>query len=292
MPSPLQRVTEVNATTFEDEDWRIQLNDYSRVFLAEGDSWFSYGSTKFRNVPSALRFPYKACVVNLAAPGDTLRRMHETTRNPDFFRYLQNRGGRRWSAILLSGGGNDLIDAVWNPRILSSEVLLQPARPSEIDQTNLRSVIDEGALAALFSYIKLNVEQIVVQGRDGSGSNSRDVPLFMHTYALIQPRNAPVSIIGTGPWLYPACVWLGIDASLWRDLSKLLLQGLADCLTSITLPNFHVIDTLNAVAPLIPAEEETTGDSNDWENEIHPDRGGYTKLAALWSPAIDETLAL
>ena len=183
----MQRITEVNATIFEDEDWRIQLNDYSRVFLAEGDSWFSYGSTKFRNVPSALRFSYKACVVNIAAPGDTLRRMHETTRNPDFYRYLQNRGGRRWSAILLSGGGNDLIDAVWNPRILSSEVLLRPALPSRIDQTNLRSVIDEDALAALFSYIKLNVEQIVLQGRDDSGSNSRDVPLFMHCLLYTSP---------------------------------------------------------------------------------------------------------
>ncbi len=107
-PNTLQRITEVDAATFEDEDWRIDLNDYSRVLLAEGDSWFSYSSTKFRNVPSALKFPYRACVVNIAEPGDTLRRMHETTRNPDFYRYLQNRSGRRWNAILLSGGGNDL----------------------------------------------------------------------------------------------------------------------------------------------------------------------------------------
>ena len=287
----MPRVTEVNATTFEDEDWRVQLNDYARVFLAEGDSWFSYGSTKFRNVPSALSFAYPACVVNIAQPGDTLRRMHETTRNPDFYRYLQNRGGRRWSAILLSGGGNDLIDAIWNPRVQRSEILIQPALPGEVDHDNLRSVIDEGALAALFTYIKQNVEQIVLEGRGDVGSNSRDVPLFMHTYALVQPRNAPVSIIGTGPWIYPACVWLGIDSALWLDLSRLLLQGLADCLTSIALPNVHVIDTLNATAPLIPAEPGTTGDSNDWENEIHPDRGGYNKLAALWSPAIADTLA-
>ena len=292
MPNTLQRITEVNAATFEDEDWRIGLNDYSRVFLAEGDSWFSYGSTKFRNVPSALKFPYKACALNIAEPGDTLRRMHETTRNPDFYRYLQNRGGRRWSAILLSGGGNDLIDAVWNPRIQSSEILTQPALPDQIDQTNLRSVINEDAMAALLDYIKLNIAQIVTEGRDGNGSNSRDVPLFMHTYALVQPRNAPVPIFGQGPWLYPACVWLGIHPSLWLDLSRLLLQELAHCLKSIVLPHFHVIDTLSTPMALTPAAAGTTGDSNDWENEIHPNRGGYNKLAAIWSAEIDQQLGL
>ncbi len=292
MPNALQKITEVDATTFEDEDWRTGLNDYSRVFLAEGDSWFSYGSTKFRNVPSALKLPYKACVLNIAEPGDTLRRMHETTRNPDFFRYLENRGGRRWGAIFLSGGGNDLIDAVWNPRIQSSEILVKPDRPEQIDQTSLRSIINEDAMNALLSYIKLNVAQIVVEGRDAAGSNSRDVPLFMHTYALVQPRNAPVPIFNQGPWLYPACVWLGIHPSLWLHLSRLLLQTLADCLQSITLPNFHVIDTLNTTMALIPAAAGTTGDSNDWENEIHPNRGGYNKLAVTWSAEIDRVLSL
>lgn len=220
-------VIEVNATKFENADWRTTLNDYRRVILAEGDSWFSYGSTKFRNVPSALELPDPTCVLNIAEPGDTLRRMHETTRNPEFYFYLRNKSGRRWSAILLSGGGNDLIDAIWNEKTKRSEILVQPADPTLIDASTLRNVVNEDALAALLSYIRANVVQIVEEGRDGGDSESRDVPLFMHTYALVQPRNAPVKYLGKGPWLYPACVWLGIDESLWLDLSRMLLGELA-----------------------------------------------------------------
>jgi hypothetical protein len=279
-------VTEVNATKFENADWRTTLNDYRRVILAEGDSWFSYGSTKFRNLPSALALPDPTCVLNIAEPGDTLRRMHETTRNPEFYFYLRNKGGRRWDAILLSGGGNDLIDAIWNEDDQRSEILVRPADPALIDASTLRTVINEEALAALLAYVRTNVEQIVEEGRDGSGS-SRDVPLFMHTYALVQPRDAPVKILDKGPWLYPACRWLGIDERLWLGLSRKLLGELAACLKSIDLPNFFVVDTLAATTTLVPAEPDTHGHSNDWENEIHPDRNGYKKLAATWADELE-----
>ena len=212
--------------------------------------------------------------------------MHETTRNPEFFFYLRNKSGRRWNAIFLSGGGNDLIDAVWNHRAQQSEILVKPTNPGSIDQTNLRSVINTDAFDALLNYIKINVAQIVVEGRDQAGGDSNDVPLLMHTYALVQPRNAPVKFFGGGPWLFPACVWLGIDPALWLDLSRLLLEELAACIKSINLPNFHVVDTLSLTTTLIPAAPGTKGNSNDWENEIHPNRHGYEKLATTWSPAI------
>ena len=71
-------------------------------------------------------------------------------------------------------------------------------------------MINEDALDALLNYIKVNVAQIVAQGRDGPGSDSQDVPLFMHTYALAQPRNAPVRHVEEGP-AFSGVVWLGID---------------------------------------------------------------------------------
>lgn len=282
-------VTEVNATKFENADWCMTLNDYRRVILAEGDSWFSYGSTKFRNLPSALELSDPTCILNIAEPGDTLRRMHETTRNPEFYFYLRNKGGRRWNAILLSGGGNDLIDAIWNEKEKKSEILVRPADPSMVDASTLRDVVNEEALAALLGYIRTNVEQIVEEGRDGGDSESRDVPLFMHTYALVQPRKSPVKYLGKGPWLYPACKWLGIDETLWLGLSRLLLGELAACLKSIHLPNFFVVDTLAAMT-LVPAEPGSLDRSNDWENEIHPDRDGYRKLAAPWADELERCL--
>lgn len=286
----MHQVTQVTATEFGRPEFLAALNDFSRVFLAEGDSWFSFGSTKFRNILSTLTLPDPACVLNIAEPGDKLHRMNKTTANPEFFFNLRNKGGRRWSAILLSGGGNDLIDAVWNKQTQRSEILVQPSAPGSIDQTNLRSVINEDALDALFNFIKVNVAQIVAEGRDGADSNSKNVPLFMHTYALAQPRNAPVRHFGQGPWLFPACVWLGIDSALWLDLSRLLSRELAACLKSIELPNFHVVDTFTLTTTLIPAAPGTTGNSNDWDNEIHPNRRGYQKLADTWAAELSRIL--
>lgn len=286
----MPRVTQVNVTEFEKPEFQSGLNEFSRVFLAEGDSWFSFGSTKLHNVLSSLTLQDRACILNIAEPGDTLRRMHETTANPDFFFYLRNQGGRSWNAIFLSGGGNDLIDAIWNADAQRSEVLVQPTSPGNIDQTNLRSVINDDALAALFNFIKLNVAQVVAEGRDGAGSNSANVPIFMHTYALAQPRKAPVRHFNHGPWLFPACLWLGIHSSLWLDLSRLLLEELAACLKSIDLPNFHVVDTFTLTTTLIPADQAAEGDSHDWENEIHPNRRGYKKLADTWAVELGRLL--
>ena len=284
----MPKVVQQNPTDFEKPEFQAALNDFSRLFLAEGDSWFSFGSGKLHNLLTPLVLPQPSCVLNIAAPGDTLRRMHETTRNPEFFRYLQNRGGRRWDAIFLSGGGNDLIDALWNADLQMSNILVKPADPQQVDASNLESVIDESALDALFDFIRVNVTQIVTEGRDGTGSNSRGVPLLMHTYAPMQPRNAPAVFLGQrhGPWVQPACEFLGIDESLWFDLSKILTRRLADCLLSLNLPSFHVIDTLELTTTIVPADRGTTGDSNDWENEIHPNRGGYRKLAATWAAEI------
>jgi len=280
-------VTQVNTTEFERPEFQSSLNDFSNVYLAEGDSWFSFGSQKFKNLLTFLSLPSPACVLNISEPGDTLRRMEHITANREFFHYLANRGGRRWNAIFLSGGGNDLIDAVWDQKEKRSYILVRPSDPASIDQTNLRSVINRDALDALLNYIRINVAHIVSM-RDRRGSNSRGLPIVMHTYALPRPRDAGVDVLGIrrGPWLFPALSWLGIHEALWLDLSRILLEELAGCLKSLALPNVHVVDTLSRTTTMIPAAPGTTGDSNDWENEIHPNASGYTKLAATWAEDI------
>jgi lysophospholipase L1-like esterase len=284
------RVKTVDRNEFDSEYWN-RLNEFTWVFLAEGDSWFSYGSLKFRNVLLDLELPEKTLILNIAQPGDTLRRMHETCRNPELYFRLRNLGGRRWDAILLSGGGNDVIDAAWNDGIQAAEIFVRPADPASITSDNLRDIIKQPAYDSLFAYIAANVRQIVLEGRDQAGGNSVGVPLFMHTYALMQPRNAPVKHLGLGPWLYQTCVWLGIDPSLWIEVARIVLDDLAATLRGLALPNFHIIDTLALATAMVPAAAGSSGNSNDWENEIHPNRGGYRKLAAIWSQEIVSRLA-
>ena len=279
-----------NVDRFEfEEKWWEKLNDFGAVFLAEGDSWFSYGSLQFRNLLLGLKLPYKALILNIAQPGDTLRRMEDTCKNPELYWYLRNQSGRRWDGIFLSGGGNDLIDAAWDEKAKRSWIFVRPADPARITKDNLRDVVDRDACVALYSYIQKNVRHIVEEGRDQAGGNSVNVPMFMHTYALVQPRNSAAKLLAgikKGPWLYPACRWLGIDESLWIEVARMVLGDLAEALKSLSLPNFHVIDTLSLTTDMIPADPGSTKNSKDWDNEIHPNKGGYRKLAATWSEKI------
>ena len=98
-----------------------------------------------------------------------------------------------------------------------------------------------------------------------------------------------------GPWLFKAFAGSGIDISLQQRIADLLTDGLADALLALdsasaggkALPAFHVIDTRNTLVRANPTER---GNSNDWINEIHPNLGGYRKIAARLSAKVNEVL--
>ena len=96
------------------------LSDFVFRFLAEGDSWFSIGSLTplaSSNLLFEMAFEGSACAVNCASPGDTLKRMSQMNTDPRFIDLLCGRRARFWDAIVLSCGGNDLIDAVQSPPV-------------------------------------------------------------------------------------------------------------------------------------------------------------------------------
>lgn len=85
-------------------------------FLAQGDSWFSIGQlppSATSNILFNIRLSTSAAAVNVAHPSKTLARMVDWYWEAKFATYLA--GGNlayQWDAILLSAGGNDLVDAV------------------------------------------------------------------------------------------------------------------------------------------------------------------------------------
>src|SRR5215207_2610934 len=106
-------------------------NSYQRRVLAEGDSWFSFGSWKFHSLLSEMKFSRTTAVVTLAQPGDTLRRMTDMARNRVFDKWLDGRfAAMRFDALLVSGGGNDVIEDL--PLIIPGSTAAPPANlPAE-----------------------------------------------------------------------------------------------------------------------------------------------------------------
>jgi len=255
--------------------------NFEQMLLAEGDSWFSLGGVPAGNILYQLKSSKSTLVVTIADPGDTMVHIGD----PDNMRELKRLVAKRqfaynWKCILLSGGGNDLVDSAGTVLVNSNPTSTTPA-----------DFVDGGALAAVMGRVQAGCRAIVAM-RDDPDSVNRNVPIFMHTYAYPTPRNSPARFLGAGvegPWLFRAFSESGIAQAMWQPISDFLLDQLAQALMALDsrqpggLPNFNVVDTRTL---LFRARAESIDSDADWLNEIHPNVSGNGKLAAVLSEAM------
>jgi len=265
---------------------------YAWHLLAEGDSWFSIGAVPSSNLLYELRFPRWTQILSLAYPGDTLKNMGSVASNRDLKKWLGRAGFTiPFTGLLLSGGGNDLIDAAGD--LISRKPLngQDPKLPG--------SYIKAAPLAELVATVQEGLRNIIGL-RDSKGSKSAGAPAFVHTYDYATPRNAPARFVSgpaiSGPWLYKVLQPTGLDIVLQQRIADLLTDKLAEGLwaldstrgsAELQLPSFHVVETRNTLVRANPTE---IGSSNDWLNEIHPTMDGYRKIAAQISAQINRLL--
>lgn len=275
-------------------DLAPNLGGFGIRFLAEGDSWFTVGALnplKNANLLFEMRFAQSAVAINCATPGDTLRRMAEARRDPVFVDLLTGRRRRAWDALLMSCGGNDLIDAlgVRAPGVpLNLRLLRTAAEWGPASDGPARYLSDDG-WETFCGYFRANLDAILAL-RDGGPS--KGAPLFLHGYAVPMPRPAPAGL-GLGPWLLPSVQAYGIPEADYAAVAALLIGRLAALIGGCAAdagryPNVHFFDTTQI--PLEPAAPGSSGESGDWINEIHLNRNGCRKLAVPWSAAIEKEI--
>jgi hypothetical protein len=276
------------------------FNAAAARFLAEGDSWFSIGTlnpAKNSNLLHEMEFSQRCMAVNCAMPGDTLRRMVKMQTDPRFVQLLAGRAAWDWDGIVLSAGGNDLIDALQAPPRLAD------GTPVPLERRLLRVDAEwgpESAGAARFvsddgwttfgTYLKANFADMVALRERGPSAGR---PIFCHGYAVPTPRPAGAGF-GLGPWLLPALIAYQIPADQHLALARELIVRLGALLASIAAdsaryPEVYFFDTTGIL--LDPADAASDGESGDWINEIHPTWRGYEKLALPWAAAIEQVLA-
>ena len=177
----------------------ISLNDpsYQLKILAEGDSWFSIGALPSSNLLYELRFSKWTIILSLADPGDTVVHMSELASNRNLESVLaKKRFNYKWDAILLSGGGNDLFEA------LGEIILDKPAKSA--DPSMPESYIDTKIFTATLRAVQDGYKRIV-ELRDSKDSLSKNAPVIIHTFDYPTPRNSPANFLFfpvAGPWLY------------------------------------------------------------------------------------------
>jgi hypothetical protein len=284
------------------------LSDFGRRLLAEGDSWFTIGSLNLfaaSNLLTPLELGRSTAIVSCAFPGDTLAHIAANLRDPHFDALLRQPGfARFWEAILVSGGGNDLIDAAQQlprnrdgtPAALDARMLLTPAEAAlhKPGETSAARYVSEPGWSQLAGYLIANLAELV-RRRDEGPSAGR--PMILHTYA--NPTVWRCGTVGSPDgWLFKAFTDYAIpDADrqpladeLFGRLRTLLLGFASGSGAAHALPQVHVFDSATQVA-LDPPDPSASGKSGDWVNEIHPSPSGYKKIGKVFGPFIDAVLA-
>lgn len=270
------------------------LSQYAYRLLAEGDSWFSIGAlnpAKNSNLLFEMAFEQSACAVNCASPGDTLRRMSQINTDRNFISLLRGRTARLWDGILLSCGGNDLIDALSarGPGVEPARRLLLEAAEWGDESAGPARYLSDAGWQTFCTYLKANLD-LMIALRDSGPSNG--VPIFMHGYSVPMPRPAGAGL-GAGPWLLPGVQAYTIPEADYAGVARLLIERLAALLAECAadrarFPNLNFFDTTKIA--IEPAQPGTGGVSGDWVNEIHLTWRGCEKLALPWAEAIEKKL--
>ncbi len=264
------------------------INQFDTRLLAQGDSWFSIGALPpflTTNLLFGLKRNKSTCIVNCAVPGQVLRHMTDTTTNTTFLQIMGGVQSMKFDGILLSGGGNDMIDALQSTDPNPARRLLrfqaewgQPAEGASRYISEAGWDVFESHLGAVFSGF--------IATRDG-GVN-KDVPVFFHSYDFATARDSGAGF-GFGPWLFKAFTSFQVPIADWDAVSAELFQRLQGLLGQFqsSHPNAHLVDTMGTLNRALNTD---TGPTADWQNEIHPTRPGYKKLSVKWAQALDAVL--
>jgi hypothetical protein len=259
--------------------------------LAQGDSWFSIGAVPFwatTNLLAQLVLKQGTVIVNCAQPGRELAHMTEGVADAKFLALLRGPMSYKWDAILLSGGGNDLIDALKAPPTADRSLrLLLSSDEWDTMRTDCERYISEAGWATFEAHIRAVLDAFIAERDKGQNAG---VPIVMHTYDYATPRQAGAGPLG--PWIYPTLNDLyKIPPVDWAGLTDTLIDRLADLLRAIA--GERAADGLSVVhtaGTLARAQPGSTGSDGDWENEIHPDPHGYVRLAQVLQPVLEGIL--
>ena len=274
--------------------------------IAEGDSWFDYpGRQDIVDRLGDLRW----AVFSGASAGDTLRDMlyNEEQRlslnDVIYEAFTRGRNTREVSvadcqhdvartgypkAILLSVGGNDIIDAM--------EFLLEHGDSSsdEAVSTQIKNGLFFRLHRTLVEYISMiqilcsyHVE-IYEETSDGLIS-CRNIPIFLHGYAYVEATGRGflgsfgrlLGSLGGGPWLRPA-----FEGNVQVEAANRVIRELIDDYNSLLCDvawKANETNWNNNLNPIYHLDFRELVQQDDWRDELHPNQDAARELAEFIS---------
>jgi hypothetical protein len=238
-----------------------RLRDKRPRLVSEGDSWFDY--PLFPNLIDRIDEQERFAVLRLEHSGDRLAQM---VSPPAFDQFASHVKTERPLAVLLSAGGNDMA--------LEANAMFHPFNPG----IPIEEHLDRAVWLAVENKLRQSLLTLVQRVSDVA-------PVVVHGYDNMVPAPKPVHIVGmplTGPWLWPALKANGITSP--RDqvaLGKELVRRFNAMLKDVA--DKHPLD-------VVYLDLRGTLGPSDWENEIHPTRGGFRSVAKEFLKQMDKKL--
>ena len=232
--------------------------------LADGDSWFDYPKILLTGgaVIDHLEKLSGVKFLNTAHYGDSVQQMLGVEKRQRIEALLKNPG---FDILLFSGGGNDIVGdqfCLW----------LKPNTGG-----GAASAVDADRLQKILGVVEDGYRDLI----DIRDRCAPDCWIVTHAYDFPQPNNK--GVCGVGPWLKPSLDYRGwTNAADQFDIVKTVLTKFNDRLAALEAEqkaagkkflHVHTQGTLNP--------------HTDWANEIHPNAAGFTKIARVFSSALN-----
>jgi lysophospholipase L1-like esterase len=263
-----------------------------KYILAEGDSWFHIGGLtgagSARNLLDEITINDKqSLLLNMALSGDTVRRISDSFESSDFKKLLKE---HHWDLLLLSAGGNDLIDALTEDLKYVVDGKTLAIINSSVDNGMFESYINQDHLDLLTKFVLDKYRALFKYIR--KTKKNKEVPIIIHTYDYPTPRDAPADmfVIKKGPWLHTAFEIKNVPNKYRIKITDYIFKHIAEALLTLNAPNVPDLANVYVVktyGTLLRADTDETGNSYDWLNEIHPNAKGLEKLAKIMNAEIE-----
>jgi len=250
--------------------------------VAIGDSWlFDYHDEEFtwNGLVSSLRNRGFDFSNTFASPGRLLADMANENNLRGITEYLRSAGENSPKALLIGGGGNDLIGIPTKPAPLF-DMLLQFPPPAEgpLVKEKVRQFID-GELAGYYKKIIDAVRSVT------------PIPILIHGYDHPVPDGRPLrdpdghELIGPG--LQPIFATRGYDIpnrnpdlNLARDVMRILIDRLNDMISTVAVDYRNVIH-VDLRETLASHFKSPRNYPRFWDSELHASKDGFDLLAAV-----------
>ena len=232
--------------------------------IADGDSWFDYPEILLAGgaVIHHLQDISGVKILNTAHHGDSVEQMLGVEKRQRIEALLKKPG---FDILLFSGGGNDIAGdqfCLW----------LKPNTGG-----GAASAVDAGRLRDILDVVEDGYRDLI----DIRDHCAPDCWIVTHAYDF--PKPGDKGVCGLGPWLKPSLDYRG-----WKKaadqfaIAKAVLSAMNDRLVALEAEqkvagkNFLHVRT-----------QETLNPRTDWANEIHPNAAGFTKIAQVFSTALN-----